>query len=42
MAELKEQTGMVEDQANLSVVDRLINDILKAYAKDPDVKFLTD
>ena len=42
MARLKEETGMIEESASLSVTDQLLNDILQAYASDPNVKFLTD
>lgn len=40
MARLKEQTGVLEENADLSIIEQLVQDILQAYAKDPDVKFL--
>jgi len=41
MAELKErQGGIIESGASLSVVDKLIEEILQAYSENPDVKRL--
>ncbi len=41
LALIKEQQGMIEENSNLSVVDQLMNEILEAYAKNPDVKSLS-
>jgi intracellular multiplication protein IcmB len=38
---IKERRGIIDEDAKLSVIDQLIADILAAYAKDPNVKFLT-
>lgn len=40
LALLKEQQGMIEEGANLSVADQLLMEILDAYSKNPDVKSL--
>ncbi|MCD6056222.1 MAG: hypothetical protein K0R12_1184, partial [Gammaproteobacteria bacterium] len=40
MTRLKEQLGTVEENANISVVEQLVQDILQAYGKDPNIKFL--
>lgn len=40
LAELKEQHGMIEESSNLSVADQLVEEILDAYAVNPDVKKL--
>lgn len=40
LAQLKEQQGMIEEGANLSVADMLLLEILDAYSKNPDVKSL--
>jgi len=40
LALLKEQQGMIEEGANLSVADQLLAEILDAYSKNPDVKSL--
>lgn len=40
LALLKEQQGMIEETANLSIADQLFQEILDAYAKNPDVKVL--
>lgn len=37
---MKEREGLIQDSDKLSVVDELVNDILLAYAKDPDLKKL--
>lgn len=40
LAVLKEQQGVIEEDANLSIADRLLEEILEAYSKNPDVKVL--
>lgn len=40
LAVLKEQQGIIEEGANLSVADQLMAEILDAYSKNPDVKSL--
>lgn len=37
---IKEKRGLIEEDMKLSVVDQLVADILKAYAENPDVKYL--
>jgi len=37
---MKEEGGLIEEEAKEGVLDQLINDILNAYAKDPDIKSL--
>ncbi|KTC86349.1 type IV secretion protein IcmB [Legionella brunensis] len=40
LASMREQTGLIEEDAKASVVEQLVTDILNAYAKDPDIKIL--
>lgn len=40
LATLKEQGAMIEDLSNISVVDQLMEEILKAYSENPEVKKL--
>lgn len=40
LAALKEQQGVIEEGADLSVVDQLLQEILDAYAKNPETKSL--
>lgn len=40
LAGMKEQVGLIEDEMKESVVEQLINDILDAYSRNPDVKTL--
>ncbi|HVE45060.1 MAG TPA: type IV secretion protein IcmB [Gammaproteobacteria bacterium] len=40
LATLKEQAGMIEEGSGLSMADQLLEEILEAYAKNPDVKSL--
>ncbi|CEK11399.1 type IV secretion protein IcmB [Legionella hackeliae] len=40
LASMREQTGLIEEDAKASVVEQLVSDILNAYAKDPNVKSL--
>ena len=40
LATLKEQQGLIEEASNLSIADQLVQEILEAYAKNPDVKML--
>ncbi|MBV9575196.1 MAG: type IV secretion protein IcmB [Gammaproteobacteria bacterium] len=37
---LKDQQGMIEEGSNLSIADQLLEEILDAYSKNPDVKSL--
>lgn len=38
LASLKEQQGIIEESSNLGIVDQLVEEIMVAYAKNPDVK----
>ncbi|OGT56314.1 MAG: type IV secretion protein IcmB [Gammaproteobacteria bacterium RIFCSPHIGHO2_12_FULL_42_10] len=40
LATLKETSGMIQDTAGTSMVGQLLEEILEAYAKNPDVKAL--
>jgi intracellular multiplication protein IcmB len=40
LAVLKEQQGMIEEANNLSISDQLLEEILEAYSRNPDVKSL--
>lgn len=40
MAAIKEEKGLIEDVDTSSIVDQLIKELLDAYAKNPDVKYL--
>ncbi|RDI48621.1 type IV secretion protein IcmB [Aquicella lusitana] len=40
LAVLKEQQGVIEEGAGLSVVDQLLEEIIEAYSQNPDVKSL--
>lgn len=40
LATSREQRGMIEEVNNLSVADQLLEEILEAYSKNPDVKVL--
>ncbi|MDI9817890.1 MULTISPECIES: type IV secretion protein IcmB [unclassified Legionella] len=40
LASMKEESGLIEEDAKASVTEELITDILNAYAKDPNVKIL--
>jgi intracellular multiplication protein IcmB len=40
LANLKEQEGVIEEGAEISVIDDLVTEILDAYSKNPDVKSL--
>ncbi len=40
LATLKEQKGLIEESAELGIIDQLVKEILDAYAKNPDVKSL--
>lgn len=42
LSALKEKEGVIEEESTLSVVDQLLQDILNAYSKNPDVKSLSD
>ena len=37
---MKEKVGLIEDDLKESIVEQLINEILDAYSKNPDVKSL--
>lgn len=38
--EMKSKNGLIEDDEREGVIDQLINDILEAYSKDPNIKSL--
>jgi len=40
MAALKEKGGLIEDTNNLGLVDQIVEEIMQAYEKDPNVKNL--
>lgn len=40
LVNMKAQQGLIDDEAKLSVIENLVNDILEAYSRDPDVKIL--
>jgi len=40
LADMRDKQMMIDDQARIGVVDTLVNDILEAYAANPDVKVL--
>lgn len=40
LAKLKEEQGVIQEDAGLSISDQLINEILEAYSKNVDVKSL--
>lgn len=40
LATMKEQVGLIEDDERDSAIDQLVNDILEAYSKDPNIKSL--
>ena len=41
LSALKEQVGMIEEGSNLSISDQLLEEILEAYSRNPDVKSLS-
>lgn len=40
LANLKEQAGVIQDDSGLSIADQLLEEILEAYSRNPDVKSL--
>ncbi len=38
---LKEEAGLIEDEGRLSVIDQFVNDLLDAYARDPNSKSMS-
>ena len=40
LADLKESAGMIQEDSGLSIADQLLEEILDAYSKNPDVKSL--
>jgi len=40
LALMKEEGGLIEEEAKLGAIEQLVNDILEAYTKDPNVRFL--
>jgi len=40
LSEVKEESGVIGEKAHMGVLDQLIDDILKAYQQNPDVKSL--
>jgi len=41
LSTLKEQEGVIQEGSELSIADQLIEEILKAYSENPDVRSLT-
>lgn len=41
LAQLKEKQGMIEESSELGIIDQLVEEVLEAYAKNPDVKSLS-
>lgn len=41
LASMEEKGGLIEDEVREGMIDELINDILLAYSKDPNIKVLT-
>lgn len=41
LANMKEQAGVIEEDAGLSIADQLLEEILEAYSRNPDVKSLS-
>ena len=42
LATLKEEQGLITEEARLSIIDTLVQEILTEYAKNPDVKRLSN
>lgn len=42
LASMKVEAGLIEEDTKISVMEQLVNDILEAYAKDPNVKILPE
>lgn len=40
LANMKEKSGLIEEEDQTGVIDKLVSDILDAYAKDPNMKSL--
>jgi intracellular multiplication protein IcmB len=40
LATLKEQKGLIEESAEMGIIDQLVQEVLDAYSKNPDVKSL--
>lgn len=40
LAGMKEKVGLIEEEDKEGVIDQLVNDILEAYSKDPNIKTL--
>jgi intracellular multiplication protein IcmB len=40
LAGMKEKGGLIEDEEKEGIIDQLVNDILEAYSKDPNIKIL--
>lgn len=40
LASMKEKGGLIEEDDKEGIIDQLVNDILEAYAKDPNIKSL--
>lgn len=40
LATLKEQEGIIQEESNIGIVNQLVEEILAAYSKNPDVKSL--
>ena len=37
---MKEKGGLIEEEDKEGIIDQLVNDILEAYSKDPNIKSL--
>lgn len=40
LATIKEQKGIIEESAEIGIIDQLVQEVLDAYSKNPDVKSL--
>ncbi|OGT36577.1 MAG: type IV secretion protein IcmB [Gammaproteobacteria bacterium RIFCSPHIGHO2_12_FULL_37_14] len=40
LAQMREQVGVIEEGSNLSMVDKLVDEVLEGYSKNPDIKSL--
>jgi intracellular multiplication protein IcmB len=41
LAQLKEKQGFIEEANELSVIDQLVEEVIEAYSKNPNVKYLS-
>ena len=42
LAGLKEKGGLIDEEVKIGVLAQLVDDILLAYSKNPDFKYLSD